>query len=152
MISAPRYPPAGTLRFKFASWSTHANVGLYRRTGGRLGGRFLGMPVLLLDHVGRRSGLGRTTPLNFLRDGDRFVVVGSRGGSDLTPSWWLNLQSNPRTTIQVGAHRTTVTAREATGHERERLWPRLLQRNSGYRIYQQRTRRELPVIILTPTS
>ena len=129
MIAAPRYPPAGTLRLGLASWSTRANLALYRRCNGRLAGRFLGMPKLLLDHIGRRSGTSPTTPLNYVQHRTRFAVVGSRGGPDITPAWWLNLQASTQTTIQVGDRRITAAAQEATPTERERLWPLLLEAN-----------------------
>jgi deazaflavin-dependent oxidoreductase (nitroreductase family) len=114
MIAAPCYPPAGTLRLGLASWSTRANLALYRRSNGRLGGRFLGMPKLRLDHIGPRSGSSRTRPLNYVQHGARFAVVGSRGGLDITPAWWLNLQASTQTTIQVGDRRITAAAQEAT--------------------------------------
>lgn len=128
MIAAPRYPPAGTLRLGLASWSTRANLALYRRCNGRLAGRLLGMPKLLLDHIGRRSGTSRTTPLNYLQHRARFAVVGSRGGPT-SPAWWLNLQASTQTTIQVRDRRITAATQEATPTVRERRWPLLLEAN-----------------------
>jgi F420H(2)-dependent quinone reductase len=149
-MSAPAspYPPTGTGPFYLANTATRLHVALYRWSRGRLGGNVLGAPVLLLDHVGRRSGTRRTSPLHFLADGQAFVVVGSRGGSDKTPAWWINLRANPQTTVQVGRKRHAVIARQADPAERARLWPRLVQLNSDYAIYQERTARQLPVIIL----
>lgn len=124
----------------------------YRRTGGRIGGRFGGAPVLLLDHVGRRSGARRTTPLLYLDDGGDLVLVGSRGGSKAPPAWWLNLEAQPRTVVQVGPHRRQVVARTASGEEKARLWPRLVDLYPDYQTYQNRTDRDIPVIVLEPDT
>ncbi len=124
--------------------------GLYRSSGGRIGGRMAGMPVLLLVTKGRRSAKLRTTPLLYLRDGDAFVVVGSNGGSDYVPSWCLNLRANPEAAIEVGNERTLVSAHEASPDERARLWPEFTSRYSGYARYATRTAREIPVVIMQP--
>ena len=121
---------------------------LYRAGGGRIGGRMQGMPVLLLTTTGRRSGKSRTNPLLFVRDGDAFVVVGSNGGSDYVPAWWLNLRSNPDAEVEVGREHTRVTARKASPDERARLWPEFTSRYAGYAKYATRTAREIPVVIL----
>lgn len=132
--------------------ATSANVALYRRSGGRLGGKIKGAPVLLLEHVGRKSGQARTAPLLYLTDGDKLVIVASRGGSDAMPAWWLNLKGNPTTTVTIGSERRRVTARQATAEERHALWPRLVAMYGDYAIYQRRTDREIPVIILSPAA
>jgi deazaflavin-dependent oxidoreductase (nitroreductase family) len=126
------------------------NVTLYRRSGGRLGNSLKGAPILLLDHVGRKSGRARTAPLLYMRDGDDLVIVASRGGSDATPAWWLNLQANPTTTVQIGSECRRVLAREASAEEKGALWPRLVEMYGDYEIYQRRTKREIPVVILSP--
>jgi deazaflavin-dependent oxidoreductase (nitroreductase family) len=131
---------------------TKANIAIYRRSGGRFGGKVKGAPVLLLDHVGRKSGQRRTTPVLYLTNGDDLVIVASRGGSDAMPAWWLNLKDNPTTTVQVGRERRSVVAREATAAERAELWPRLTDMFSDYAVYQTRTSRQLPVIILSPAA
>ena len=123
---------------------------LYRASGGRIGGRVQGMGVLLLTTNGRKSGKPRTSPLLYLRDGDVFVVVGSNGGSDYVPAWWLNLQSNPEAEIEIGRAHTSVTARKASAGERARLWPEFTSRYAGYAEYAKRTAREIPVVILEP--
>lgn len=149
-MAPPPVPKPGSLGLRALNLLTTVNVILYRATGGRLGGKLVGAPVLLLDHVGRKSGTRRTTPLLYLADGDDLVIVGSRGGSDATPAWWLNLQASPSTTVQVGRESRRVVAREATADERTRLWPRLSAMYPDYDVYQSRTEREIPVIVLAP--
>jgi F420H(2)-dependent quinone reductase len=107
-----------------------------------------GVDILLLDHVGRKSGKRRTSPLLYIADGDDLVIVASKGGSAKHPLWWLNLRANPETTVQVGGERRRVRAREATDAERERLWPRLTKVWPDYDRYQRRTERKIPVVIL----
>lgn len=127
----------------------HAVV--YRLTGGLVGGRIPGgPPMLLLDHVGARTGTKRTTPLVYLRDGDDVVVVASKGGSPRHPGWFHNLRAHPDTTVQIGARRLPVRARVATPNERSRLWPRVVARYGGYEDYQRRTSRQIPLVILEP--
>jgi deazaflavin-dependent oxidoreductase (nitroreductase family) len=123
----------------------------YRLTGGLIGHRFPGAPPsLLLDHVGAKSGTKRTTPLTYLRDGDDFVIVASKGGHPSNPGWFYNLRANPDTTVQVGSKRRPVHARVANPEERTRLWPKVVEIYSGYAGYQKRTDREIPLVILEP--
>jgi deazaflavin-dependent oxidoreductase (nitroreductase family) len=150
MPAMPAVPPPGTLRFRLAQKFVDFNVTLYRRTGGRLGNKVKGAPVLLLDHVGRKSGTARTTPVLYLKDGADLVIVASRGGSDAMPGWFFNLKANGATTIQIGTERRSVLARVADDEERERLWPRLVEMYRDYDIYQRRTDRKIPVLILSP--
>jgi deazaflavin-dependent oxidoreductase (nitroreductase family) len=127
-------------------------VVLYRRSGGRLGNSIKGAPVLLLEHVGRKSGRVRTAPLLYMRDGAGLVIVASRGGSDAMPAWWLNLQASPTTTVQIGTERRRVVARKASAEEKAELWPRLVDMYGDYEIYRRRTEREIPVVILSPAA
>jgi len=131
-------------------WATKLHATLFRATGGRIGGRIVGSPVLLLVTTGRRSGRRRTTPLLYLEDGGRHVVVASNGGTRKPPLWWLNLQANPGATVEVGGRKTHVRATEATGEEKRRLWGRLVEMYPSYEGYQKRTDREIPVILLEP--
>jgi deazaflavin-dependent oxidoreductase (nitroreductase family) len=129
----------------------HAIV--YRATGGRIGHRFPGSPpMLLLDHVGAKSGTRRTTPLVYVSDGNHVVLVASKGGHPTHPAWFHNLRANPDATIQVGSERRAVRARVADSKERTRLWPKAVARYSGYGGYQQRTQREIPLVILEPRT
>jgi deazaflavin-dependent oxidoreductase (nitroreductase family) len=136
---------------------SRAHVWVYRRTAGRVGGRlrvgpalFKPAPVLLLDHVGRKSGRRFTTPLVYLADADRLVVVASQGGLPNHPQWFFNLQATPDTTVQVGPELREVRARTATPDERAALWPRLLDVYADFARYQSWTRREIPLVILDP--
>jgi len=122
---------------------------VYRASHGLIGHHVPGAPpMLLLDHVGAKSGKVRTTPLAYLSDGDDVVLVASKGGHPRSPGWFHNLVANPETTIQVGSERRAVRARVATSTERERLWPKVVELYSGYRGYQERTDREIPLVIL----
>jgi len=124
----------------------------YRATGGRIGHTAPGMPtILLLDHVGARSGTKRTSPLLYFRDGDDLVIVASKGGFPKHPAWYHNLRANPDTTVQVKAERRPVRARVATPEEHARLWPLAVEQYHGYEDYQARSKgREIPLVILEP--
>jgi F420H(2)-dependent quinone reductase len=126
-----------------------AHTAIYRASGGRLGRTIPGAPpMLLLDHVGARSGRIRTSPLAYLADGEDLVLVASKGGHPRNPAWFHNLVANPDATVQVGRERRSVRARVATPEERARLWPRVLELYGGYRDYQERTERKTPLVIL----
>ena len=152
MPALPKVPEPGTVSFRMAKALFALNTWLYRRTGGRLGSRVRGAPVLLLDHVGRKSGTTRTAPVLYLEDGADLVVVASRGGSDAMPAWFHNLMANPATTVQVRSERRSVLARQASDEERARLWPRLVEMYRDYDAYQRRTERQIPVVILSPAG
>jgi len=104
--------------------------------------------MLLLDHVGAKSGTKRTSPLLYIRDGDDLVIVASKGGYPKNPAWFHNLRANPDTTVQVGSERRPVHARVANAEERARLWARVVDAYGTYEDYQHRTGREIPLVIL----
>ena len=131
---------------------TQAHVRTYRLSGGRLWGSFKGSPVLLVDHVGRKSGKKHTSPLIYGRDGDDLVIVASKGGAKKNPLWWLNLKEHPDTTVQVGSEKRSVHAREATPEEKQRLWPMMVDVYAPYEEYQRKTQRDIPVIVLERTQ
>ena len=132
---------------------TDVHTLLYRLSRGLVGHRMPGMPaMLLLDHVGAKTGKLRTTPLVYIRDGGNYVIVASKGGHPKHPAWFHNLRANPETTIQVGSRRIPVTARVATDAERERLWPEVVRAYSGYEGYQRKTDREIPLVMLKPRA
>ena len=107
-------------------------------------------PILLLHHVGAKSGTHRVQPLIYLGDGDRLVVVASKGGTDKNPAWFHNLMANPETEVEVGRDRRPVRARKANDEERAALWPRLVEIYPDYADYQTYTERTIPVIVLDP--
>ena len=124
---------------------------VYRLTGGLIGHRVPGAPpMLLLDHIGAKSGTVRTTPLAYLEDGEDLVIVASKGGHPRNPAWFHNLMAHPDTFIQVGPVRRAVHARVAEGEERSRLWDAVVELYGGYRDYQERTDREIPLVVLEP--
>lgn len=142
---------------KLLKYGAKAHVWAYRRTNGRVGGRWrLGagfrrpVPTLLLDHVGRRSGTSFTTPLLYLADGQDVVVVASQGGLPKHPQWFLNLRAAPDTQVQIGAELRRVRARVAEPDERAVLWPRLVELYADFDSYQSWTEREIPVVVLEP--
>lgn len=127
------------------------NVLVYRLSKGKLGGRFRGgAPVLLLTTIGRKSGERRTAPVLYLADADRFVVVASKGGFSKHPAWYKNLESNPNVEVEVGGGRQKMTAKRAGDAEKRVLWPKLVGMYRDFDDYQARTKREIPVVILSP--
>jgi deazaflavin-dependent oxidoreductase (nitroreductase family) len=125
------------------------HTAIYRATNGVVGHRFPGSPpMLLLDHVGAKSGTKRTTPLVYVADGDNVVLVASKGGYPKNPAWFHNLKANPDTTVQIGSERRPVHARVAAAGERERLWALAVRTYGGYADYQKRTTRQIPLVIL----
>ena len=127
---------------------SRVNIVLYRATRGRVLGRIGKAPVLLLTTTGRRSGAPRTTPLLYLADGDRLVVVASYGGRPHHPAWYLNLQAHPGVGVQIRGVHERRRARTATADEAEQLWPRLTAIYGAYADYRRRTTREIPVVVL----
>jgi deazaflavin-dependent oxidoreductase (nitroreductase family) len=126
---------------------------LYEISDGRIGVSLGGRPMLLLRTVGRRSGEPRTAALLYVRDGDAYAVVASKGGAPRHPGWFHNLTAEPNAEIQVGRERIPVRARIAEGEERARLWARADEVNQGgYTDYQSRTSRVIPVVILERRS
>jgi deazaflavin-dependent oxidoreductase (nitroreductase family) len=124
---------------------------VYRATHGLVGHRIPGGPsMLLLDHVGAKSGVKRTSPLLYFDDGPNLVIIASKGGHPRQPAWFHNLRANPETTAQVGSERRPVRARVATPEERRRLWPQAVKSYGNYAQYQRRTERQIPVVILEP--
>ena len=132
-------------------WRTVGRIhrAVYRVTGGRLGAKLAGIPMLLLTTVGRNSGEKRTLPLACIEDGDDLVVVASNGGSEKPPAWWLNLQARRQAEVQFGRETREVYARQAPPDERARLWPKLVEANRMWAGYERKTSREMPVVILS---
>ena len=128
------------------------HVRVYRETAGQRGYHWRGTTILLLSTTGRSSGELRTTPLIHRTDGDRWVVVASKGGAPENPSWYENLKADPNATIEVQGDVIAVAASTASGEERTRLWSLLAEAWPAYDDYQKKTDREIPVVVLTPRS
>lgn len=127
-------------------------VFLYQRTGGKVGGTMQGLRVLLLTTTGRKTGKRRTTPLAYFEHEGRFVVIASNAGFDTHPAWFHNLRHNPQVALQVQDRQLTATAEPADPELRKQLWARLVELAPGYRAYQERTKREIPIVLLRPVS
>jgi deazaflavin-dependent oxidoreductase (nitroreductase family) len=130
---------------------SHVNTWLYRATGGKIGGKFrYGAPVMLLSYTGRKSGKRMTAPLLYLRDGERVVTVASKGGMSKHPLWFVNLQAIPDCEVEIGREKRAMRARRASDEEKAQYWPKLVAIYPDYDLYQRRTTRNIPVVILEP--
>ncbi|MGF1661259.1 MAG: nitroreductase family deazaflavin-dependent oxidoreductase [Kineosporiaceae bacterium] len=121
----------------------------FRANGGRVGGPFEGARMILVHHVGARTGTERVTPLVWHPDGDRLVIVASKAGAPTHPDWYRNLMAHPRVRVEVGTETFTVDVAEAQGSERERLWSEITAAMPGFADYERRTDRIIPVLVLT---
>jgi deazaflavin-dependent oxidoreductase (nitroreductase family) len=123
-------------------------------SGGHLGGKFFGMPVLELTTTGRKSGQPRTVMLTSpVQEGDAIVIVASRGGDDQPPAWFLNLRDHPEVTVAIGGKpKQAMRALIATPDERSALWPRVTAAYKGYATYQTKTERVIPLVLLEPAG
>jgi len=120
----------------------------FRANGGKLGGEWEGYHLLLLHSTGAKTGRHRVNPVGYRRDGDRFVVLGSNGGAPAHPDWYHNLRANPQVTVQVGHERFAARARVAANDERDRLWGEFKQEIPVLVDYEQKTSRQIPVVVL----
>jgi deazaflavin-dependent oxidoreductase (nitroreductase family) len=145
-------PPKSGLFWRFFNASTKGHVAAFRLSRGRIGGSAYGAPVLLLNHTGAKSGKRRTSPLLYLPDGERMVIVASKGGYTKHPGWFHNLMANPDTDVELPREgKVAVRARQASPEERDELWPRVVDLYKGYAAYQRSTSREIPIVILDRT-
>lgn len=120
----------------------------YRASGGRLGANLMGRPMLLLITKGRKTGRNRTAPLQYMPDGDGFVVIASNAGSASDPAWYLNLKASPDVEVQAGRSRFPMQAETATGEERQRIWNAAVGFYPGYAKYEEEVERTIPVVVL----
>jgi deazaflavin-dependent oxidoreductase (nitroreductase family) len=124
---------------------------VFRVSNGRLANRGMGMPVLRLTTTGRKTGKRRTTMLTSpVQDGDKVVLVASYGGDDRHPTWFLNLRDNPEVEVMMDGRTRPMRARVASAEEKAELWPRVVAAYRGYGQYQQRTERDIPLVVLEP--
>jgi deazaflavin-dependent oxidoreductase (nitroreductase family) len=122
----------------------------FRANDGRVGGSWEGWPLILVHHIGAKSGTERVTPLGcFPQDDGRYVLVASNGGSPTNPDWFHNLKAHPRIEVEVGTETFPVLAEEITGPARAELWPQLVARAPQIDEHQANVRRQIPVIMLT---
>jgi len=122
----------------------------FRANHGKVGGNFEGAPLLLLHSTGARSGEVRTSPMMYLKDGDRYLVFASKAGADTNPAWYHNLKAHPRARIEVGDESVEVLAEELVGAERDAFYRRQAELYPGFAEYEQRTTRVIPVVALSP--
>ena len=124
----------------------------FRANEGKVGGYFAGRPMLLLHTKGRKTGLPRTNPVVYLPDGDRFVIIASKGGAPKHPQWYRNLVADPNVEIEVGTRTIPVKAVVITGPERDVLYARQVEKMPAFADYERKTERTIPVIALEPVS
>jgi len=128
------------------------HVRRYQETNGEVGYLWNGVPILLLTTTGRRTGEARTTPLIFGTDGERYLIVASQGGAPKHPLWYLNLVENPEVKIQVLSKHFRAMAHTATEDEKPRLWQLVTETWPNYNVYQTRTDRVIPLVVLDPIA
>ncbi len=133
--------------FRLVLWMVE---GVYVATSGRVGGRFMGMPILLLTTTGRRSGRKRTVPVMYLRDGADYIVTASNAGRNFHPAWYLNLVAHPEVKIRVGGMVEAAIAGTIGESEKGRLWQMLIGRAPFFGNYQRRTARKIPMVRIRP--
>lgn len=125
----------------------------FRANQGRVGGPFQGATLLLLHHTGAKTGTARVNPLVYLADGDRYVIFASKAGAPTNPDWYHNLKAHPEVSVEVGTRTIDVTASEAVGEERDRLFATQAERSPQFADYQKKAgARRIPVVVLTPRS
>ncbi len=124
----------------------------FRANGGKAGGPFAGRTLLLLHTKGAKSGQERINPVAYIRDGDRLVVIASKGGAPTHPDWYYNVVANPLVIVEVGTEKFPVRAAVAGEPERTRLYNKMVEMMSGFDDYRRRTTRVIPVIVLVPVK
>lgn len=129
-----------------------AIIAEFRANGGNVGGQFARTPLLLLHTTGAKSGQPRINPLAYTTDGDRLVVIASKGGAPSNPDWYYNVMANPLVTVEVGTERFQAQATIAQEPERTRLFNQMTTAMPGFAEYQRNTTRIIPVVVLTRTS
>lgn len=131
---------------------TDGNVWVLKVSRGKLGNSFLGVPVLLLTTVGRKTGQNRTQPLYYLEDGERVILVASNAGTERDPAWFLNLQANPQVIVNINGSEKQMSGRAASAQEKSELWPRLTTLFPKWQMMEDRSERSFNVVILDHTG
>ena len=124
----------------------------FRSNEGKVGGHFEGKTLLLLHTIGAKSGQERINPLACVRDGERFVVIASKGGADTHPDWYYNVVANPQLTFEFGTETFQAQATIAEEPERTRLFDKMAEMMPGFDHYRAKAKRVIPVIVLTPVN
>lgn len=124
----------------------------FRAADGKVSGHFEGAPLLLLTTTGAKTGRGHTTPVVYLRDGERIAVFGSKAGAPTHPAWYHNLVANPEVTVELLGETFTARAVTLEGDERDRVWAAQKEAMPGFKDYEQKTDREIPVVVLERTA
>ncbi|MEV4073525.1 nitroreductase family deazaflavin-dependent oxidoreductase [Nonomuraea fuscirosea] len=124
----------------------------FRENEGRVGGMFEGKPLVLLTTTGAKSGRRVTTPVMYVKDGDRYVVIASKGGDDTNPAWYHNLRATPAATAEIGTETFEVKAVVAEGEERDRLYAKMVEQAPQFADYEKKTTRRIPVVTLVRTD
>lgn len=148
MSNPPQQP--GTVPGTDISLLGAEHVRVYRETNGETGYIWNGAPILLLTTKGRKSGEARTIPIIYTQLGDSWVIIASKGGSPTHPKWYLNVLDDPHVRVQVKADQFEAVARTAEPPERERIWAEAIKTWPNYDIYQSRTDRKIPVVVIDP--
>ena len=133
------------------NWNQHI-IEEFRANGGKVGGYFEGAHMILIHHIGARSGIERINPLTYLPDGQDMVIAATKGGAPTNPDWYHNLKAHPRIQVEVGTETFTVEATEVTGEERDELWRRLVELRPGFADYETKTTRVFPMFRLRRIS
>ena len=134
-----------------SNWNTKI-IEEFRANGGKVGGNFAGRPLLLLHTTGAKSKQERVNPVAYTRDGDRLVVIASKGGAPTNPDWYYNIVANPHITVEVGTEKLQADAKVASEPERTRLYDKMVEVMPGFAEYRRKTTRQIPVIVLTPAK
>jgi deazaflavin-dependent oxidoreductase (nitroreductase family) len=124
----------------------------FRANEGRVGGMFANTPLLLLHTTGAKSGMARINPLAYLKDGERYVIIASKGGAPTNPDWYYNVVARPEVQIEVGTEQMAARATVAEEPERAALYEKMVAKNPGFDEYRRKTTRTIPVIVLTPAG
>jgi deazaflavin-dependent oxidoreductase (nitroreductase family) len=131
---------------------SHRVIDEFRATGGKAGGMFTGKPLVLVHHIGAKSGKERIAPLVPLLDDGRIFIFATKGGSDKNPDWYGNLVANPNVTVELGTETFPATARTLTGEERDDIYAKQSAVEPQFGEYQQMTTRVIPVVELVRTA
>ncbi len=151
-MARPRQMPAAAKERSNVSDYNQKNIEEFRANDGKIGGNFEGSPMILVHHVGAKTGTKRVNPLTYQAVDGGYAVFASKAGADTNPDWFYNLKANPETVVEVGTETVAVTARVAGGEERERIWSKQKRERPPFAEYERKTSRVIPVVVLERRS